>query len=99
MRRGDGQERVAPGDANPDWLLWYNRTRLHSTLHYVSPGRARTAVDDGGADESRRGKMESKNRLHLSYSHDDEVTSVMRGFQGRDQIAITQLAKPKVVTP
>jgi putative transposase len=20
-----------------DWLLWYNRTRLHATLHYVSP--------------------------------------------------------------
>ena len=20
-----------------DWLLWYNRTRLHSTLAYVSP--------------------------------------------------------------
>jgi putative transposase len=20
-----------------DWLLWYNQTRLHSTLHYVSP--------------------------------------------------------------
>ena len=20
-----------------DWLLWYNRTRLHSTLNYLSP--------------------------------------------------------------
>ena len=20
-----------------DWLLWYNQTRLHSTLNYVSP--------------------------------------------------------------
>ena len=20
-----------------NWLLWYNRTRMHSTLHYVSP--------------------------------------------------------------
>jgi putative transposase len=19
------------------WLLWYHRTRMHSTLHYVSP--------------------------------------------------------------
>ena len=22
-----------------DWLLWYNQTRLHSTLAYVSPMR------------------------------------------------------------
>ena len=24
-------------DETLDWLLWYNRTRLHSTLKYVSP--------------------------------------------------------------
>ncbi|MHB8302277.1 MAG: IS3 family transposase, partial [Acidobacteriaceae bacterium] len=24
-------------DETLDWLLWYNRTRLHSTLDYVSP--------------------------------------------------------------
>jgi putative transposase len=24
-------------DAVADWLLWYNRTRLHSTLAYFSP--------------------------------------------------------------
>jgi putative transposase len=21
------------------WLLWYNRTRMHSTLNYVSPAQ------------------------------------------------------------
>jgi len=24
-------------DETLDWLLWYNRTRLHSTLKYLSP--------------------------------------------------------------
>jgi putative transposase len=24
-------------DETIEWLLWYNRTRLHSTLAYVSP--------------------------------------------------------------
>ncbi len=24
-------------DATLDWLLWYNRSRMHSTLHYLSP--------------------------------------------------------------
>jgi putative transposase len=24
-------------DETIDWLLWYNRARLHSTLAYVSP--------------------------------------------------------------
>ena len=24
-------------DETIDWMLWYNRTRLHSTLAYVSP--------------------------------------------------------------
>jgi putative transposase len=27
-----------------DWLLWYNQTRLHSTLNYVSPNAARTRL-------------------------------------------------------
>jgi putative transposase len=26
-------------DATIAWLLWYNQTRLHSTLNYVSPIR------------------------------------------------------------
>ena len=26
-------------DETIEWLLWYNRTRLHSTLAYVSPMR------------------------------------------------------------
>jgi putative transposase len=24
-------------DETISWLLWYNRTRMHSTLNYVSP--------------------------------------------------------------
>ncbi len=24
-------------DETLDWLLWYNQSRLHSTLNYVSP--------------------------------------------------------------
>jgi putative transposase len=24
-------------DTTLDWLLWYNRSRMHSTLHYISP--------------------------------------------------------------
>jgi putative transposase len=27
----------AAKDETIAWLLWYNRTRMHSTLHYVSP--------------------------------------------------------------
>jgi len=27
----------AAKDETISWLLWYNRTRMHSTLNYVSP--------------------------------------------------------------
>jgi putative transposase len=26
-------------DAVLDWLLWYNRSRMHSTLNYLSPAQ------------------------------------------------------------
>jgi putative transposase len=39
VKRLDGQRlktRRTAKDATIAWLLWYNRTRLHSTLDYVS---------------------------------------------------------------
>jgi transposase InsO family protein len=26
-------------DATLEWLLWYNRSRMHSTLRYLSPAQ------------------------------------------------------------
>ncbi len=40
MERLHGQRLKTRRDAKDEvisWLLWYNRTRLHSTLAYVSP--------------------------------------------------------------
>jgi len=34
-------------DENLDWLLWYNRTRLHSTLRYISPMQFEQQRQDG----------------------------------------------------
>jgi putative transposase len=34
-------------DETLDWLLWYNRTRLHSTLKYVSPMQFEQEWQDG----------------------------------------------------
>jgi putative transposase len=35
---GQRLETIRKGkDETIAWLLWYNRTRLHSTLNYVSP--------------------------------------------------------------
>jgi putative transposase len=34
-------------DETLDWLLWYNRTRLHSTLKYVSPMQFEQQWQDG----------------------------------------------------
>ena len=42
MERLHGQRFVTRRQAKDevvDWLLWYNRSRLHSTLAYVSPVR------------------------------------------------------------
>jgi transposase InsO family protein len=30
-------------DETIDWLLWYNHSRLHSTLNYVSPMQFETS--------------------------------------------------------
>jgi putative transposase len=32
-------------DATLDWLLWYNRSRMHSTLNYLSPTRFEQQAD------------------------------------------------------
>ena len=40
VERLDGQKVKTRREAKDEtiaWLLWYNRTRLHSTLAYVSP--------------------------------------------------------------
>jgi putative transposase len=60
-----------------DWLHWYNRNRLHSTLNYLSPmeyerewkQRATQAVREQtvGSKEAVE-KMESPNRFPLSHS-------------------------------
>ena len=38
------------------WLLWYNRTRMHSTLNYVSPMQFEQDWTDA-SDEDRRLKV------------------------------------------
>ena len=71
-----------------DWLLWYNQTRLHSTLNYVSPmqfeqdsafSTEASAKLNALATESRLWKSrKAKTAFQLSHSHDDyEVHSVM----------------------
>jgi transposase InsO family protein len=32
-------------DATLDWLLWYNGSRMHSTLNYLSPRRFEQQAD------------------------------------------------------
>jgi putative transposase len=39
-------------DETLDWLLWYNRTRLHSTLKYVSPMQFEQEWQDGTGHQS-----------------------------------------------
>jgi putative transposase len=69
-----------------DWLHWYNRKRLHSTLHYVSPMEYerewRTRSLAGGRGETGHGKearekIESPHRFPLSHSPGDEIHSLM----------------------
>ena len=59
-------------DETLDWLLWYNRTRLHSTLHYISPVEFEqqwTMAARTKAGHGKDGKQEAAS--HLSHSHDD----------------------------
>jgi putative transposase len=69
-----------------DWLHWYNRKRLHSTLNYASPmeyereWKKRSLPVVSGetcGDEEAMEKMESSNRFPLSHSHGDEIHSFM----------------------
>ena len=32
-------------DATLDWLLWYSRSRMHSTLNYLSPAQFEQNAD------------------------------------------------------
>ena len=38
-------------DATLDWMLWYNGSRMHSTLNYLSP-RSLTAMTQPKSDKS-----------------------------------------------
>ena len=68
-------------DATLDWLLWYNQTRMHSTLGYVSPiqfeqqwlqSTAAVANGPGPANENRPWKRwKAKDAFQLSHSLDD----------------------------
>jgi putative transposase len=69
-----------------DWLHWYNRKRLHSTLHYVSPmeyerDKEQRTVPVGkrqtGSREKAVEKLESSNRFPLSHRPDDEIHLLM----------------------
>jgi putative transposase len=69
-----------------DWLHWYNRKRLHSTLHYVSPMEyerewkqraAQEAREQTGFREEAVEKMESSNRFPLSQRPGDEIHLLM----------------------
>ncbi len=68
------------------WLRWYNRKRLHSTLHYVSPMEyerewkqrtARETREQAGFREKAMEKRESLNRFPLSHRPGDEIHSFM----------------------
>jgi putative transposase len=69
-----------------DWLHWYNRKRLHSTLNYLSPmeyereWKQRTTPAVSGptrSSEEAMEKMESPNRFPLSHSPGNEIHSFM----------------------
>jgi putative transposase len=69
-----------------DWLHWYNRKRLHSTLNYLSPmeyereWKQRTTPAVSGptrSSEEAMEKMESPNRFPLSQSPGNEIHSFM----------------------
>jgi putative transposase len=69
-----------------DWLHWYNRKRLHSTLNYLSPReyerewKQRTTQAVSGptrSSEEAMEKMESPNRFPLSHSPGNEIHSFM----------------------
>ena len=89
MERLHGQRfatRQQAKDEVLDWLHWYNRKRLHSTLNYQSPveyereWEQRTALVGKGQTGSREEamkKMESPNRFPLSHSPGDEIYSLM----------------------
>ena len=60
-------------DETLNWLLWYNRTRLHSTLNYVSPMQIRTRMArqnwPPAASQNRPWKSrKAKNASQLSHS-------------------------------
>lgn len=50
----------AAKDETLDWLLWYNNTRLHSTLNYVSPVQFEQDLDRG--TEAGAGSGESSQK-------------------------------------
>jgi putative transposase len=69
-----------------DWLHWYNRERLHSTLNYRSPMEyerewkrraAQGASSPAPAKQEAVQKVESPNRFPLSHSPGDEIHSLM----------------------
>jgi putative transposase len=80
------QTRQQAKDEALDWLHWYNRKRLHSTLNYVSPmeyereWKCRVAQEASEQTEFREKaveEMESLNRFPLSHSPDDGIYSFM----------------------
>jgi putative transposase len=69
-----------------DWLHWYNRERLHSTLKYRSPmeyereWKQRTTQvtsEQTGSREEAVENRESSNRFPLSHRPDDEIHLLM----------------------
>ena len=69
-----------------DWLRWYNRKRLHSTLHYKSPMEYEGEWKQRTARETRKQmefhqeaveKLESSNGFPLSHRPDDEIHLLM----------------------
>jgi putative transposase len=69
-----------------DWLHWYNRKRLHSTLNYLSPMEyerewkhraTQGASEQTGSREEAMEKRESSNRFPLSRSPGDEIYLLM----------------------
>jgi putative transposase len=69
-----------------DWLHWYNRKRLHSTLNYLSPMEyerewkhrpTQVVSEQTGSCKEAMEKMESPNRVPLSHSPGDEIHSLM----------------------
>jgi putative transposase len=80
------QTRQQAKDEVLDWLRWYNRKRLHSTLNYVSPMEyeqdwkqraAQEAREQTGSREEAMEKVESPNRFPLSHSPGDEIPLLM----------------------